>query len=277
MKMKVTLMGSTLIWVSFTALSLIFAGIGDAEIDPSTILGLWLLDEGKGDRVEDSSGNGNHGINFGKWTDGKFGKAVDLSGVYGDHVRIEDSPNLGEMKEITVAAWVFLHSFVGGYDGFVDKTRGGQVGWRSYNLSRRGEKWEWKIVPDDNISQKIQEGTSVIEKWIHLAGTYDGNEIKLYENAVEIGAASEKDDGSKIFEGRPVHDSDTYMAFGHWPGGEALGQDTAMEGIIDEVVIFNVALTADDLQSIMTQGLAAATAVELRGKLAITWGAIKAG
>ena len=50
-----------------------------------------------------------------------------------------------------------------------------------------------------------------------------------------------------------------------------------MEGIIDEVVIFNVALTADDLQSIMTQGLAAATAVELRGKLAITWGAIKAG
>ena len=271
--MKITLMG--------LALLIIFAGIGDAGIDPKTILGLWLMDEGKGDRVEDSSGWSNHGkLIKGKWTDGKFGKAVHLPGVIGvigepkflSFVRIEDAPNLGNLEEITIACWVFLHSFKGFYDGFVDKTRGETPGWSSYNLSRRlkdnQQQWEWKIVDFKNETYEFQAGFAVLRKWIHLAGTFDGKQMKLYENAVEI--------GKKVFDGKlPIQDSDSYMGFGHHPGAPN-EEWSAMEGIIDEVVMFNVALSKNNIKSIMTQGLEKALAVELRGKLAITWGAIKA-
>ena len=50
------------------------------------------------------------------------------------------------------------------------------------------------------------------------------------------------------------------------------------DGIIDDVSIFNVALTVDDIQDIMSDGLARATgitAVSPSGKLATTWAQIK--
>ena len=51
-----------------------------------------------------------------------------------------------------------------------------------------------------------------------------------------------------------------------------------VSGIIDDVVIFNVALEEEDIQAIMNQGLERAlgiTAVFPSGKLTTTWGGIK--
>ena len=49
-------------------------------------------------------------------------------------------------------------------------------------------------------------------------------------------------------------------------------------GVIDEVAVFNVALTEDDINDIMSNGLAEAlgiAAVSPTGKLTTTWGSIK--
>ena len=72
----------TIICISFIIVSLMFAGQSYAQIDPETVLGIWLLDEGKGDITEDASGNGNDGTLMGapNWVAGKFGKALDFSG-----------------------------------------------------------------------------------------------------------------------------------------------------------------------------------------------------
>ena len=39
-------------------IGLTLAGPIAAQVDPETILGIWLLDEGTGDTAEDASGNG---------------------------------------------------------------------------------------------------------------------------------------------------------------------------------------------------------------------------
>jgi hypothetical protein len=52
-----------------------------------------------------------------------------------------------------------------------------------------------------------------------------------------------------------------------------------LDGILDEVAIFSVALTEQEIQNVMEQGIAESvgiTAVELSGKLTTTWSAIKA-
>lgn len=227
--------------------------------------GLWLLDEGKGDKVEDSSGNGNTGtlVNGAKWALGKFGKAVELDGS-DDYVEIPDSSTLDGMKKITVAAWIFLHSFnASGYNGFVDKTRGGNPGWRSYNLAQRNGQWEWGLANEANTKNTLNAGVTKEKEWVHLAGTYDGKEMKLYENAVEIGVLGQTG---------PVQDSDSVLAFGRWNGG---GGSLYAEGIIDEVVIFNIALPEADIKTIMNEGLSRALAVENTGKLSTTWATIK--
>ncbi|HIE30379.1 TPA: hypothetical protein EYP66_24225 [Candidatus Poribacteria bacterium] len=49
------------------------------------------------------------------------------------------------------------------------------------------------------------------------------------------------------------------------------------EGIMDDVGLFNVALTENEINTIMKQGLReTATAVSTSGKLANVWGSIKA-
>ena len=52
---------------------------GDAAIDPERIVGIWLLDEGKGDVAEDASENGRKGtITQGQWEDGQFDGALEI-------------------------------------------------------------------------------------------------------------------------------------------------------------------------------------------------------
>ncbi|MCD6507140.1 hypothetical protein J7M22_11015 [Candidatus Poribacteria bacterium] len=48
-----------------------------------------------------------------------------------------------------------------------------------------------------------------------------------------------------------------------------------MNGDLDEIGLFNVALSEDDIKEIMEKGLAQIAAVTPTGKLATTWGKMK--
>jgi len=65
--------------------------ICSGKIDPESVVGMWLLDEGKGDTAKDSSGSGNDGTlaNNPKWVEGKSGKALEFNGT--NHVEIPAS------------------------------------------------------------------------------------------------------------------------------------------------------------------------------------------
>ena len=47
-------------------------------------------------------------------------------------------------------------------------------------------------------------------------------------------------------------------------------------GTVDELAIFNRDLNADEIKKLMEEGIKSFTAVEYAGKLARTWGIIKA-
>ena len=48
-----------------------------AKLDPETLVGMWMFDEGTGKTAKDGSANKNDGVltQNPKWVDGKFGKA----------------------------------------------------------------------------------------------------------------------------------------------------------------------------------------------------------
>ena len=75
-------MKSIIVSLAIITLSLTFAVDTYAEIDFETARGIWLLNEGKGDDIEDISGNDNHGeLQGGKWIKGPDGPALSLNGV----------------------------------------------------------------------------------------------------------------------------------------------------------------------------------------------------
>ena len=98
-----------LVSLVFVCFSFFFAGVlfvstTFAEIDPDTVVGVWLFDEGKGNVATDASENGLDGEFEGKpkWVEGKFGMALEFDGKSA-YVQIPAHENPTEA--ITVSAW----------------------------------------------------------------------------------------------------------------------------------------------------------------------------
>ena len=94
---------ANLMLASLIVLSLMFTGIGNAEFDLETVVGMWLFDDGKGNTAVDSSENGNDGelVNGPKWIkNGKFESALEFDGNESKgHVVVGD---LGLSGEVTL-------------------------------------------------------------------------------------------------------------------------------------------------------------------------------
>ena len=264
--MKTTVARLKLLCVNFMVMSLMFVGIGSAEIDFETCVGMWLFNEGSGDVAEDSSGKDNNATIHGgaEWVDGMFGKALGLDGS-DDYVEVahDDSLNVGGGH--TIALWFKLDKLPAGGMGVVTKDDWAPGFW-----------WDGAIIrhhthdPPATLHY-VDASWEPDTDWHHVAVTWDGEEFGVYLDADQIGSGVA---GANL--GRnPLTDKPLligiYLTTGqHGQWGEFLG------AIIDDVAIFNTALTGDDIETLMTEGLGTTTDIEPSGKLTTTWAAIKA-
>ena len=220
-------------------------------------VGIWLFDEGTGDEAADSSGNEHTASVVGgklEWVDGKIGKAVGFKpGIYLE-VEHTDTFNL---KTFTVAAWIkFLSDTGGGEQNIAYKQVGNDRLTRNYTLKMWGGKIYGIFASDGNTDAvELESATNVVDKkWHHVAITYDKKAFKLYVN------------GKEENSGDYVKDPETNDA--------PLRIGNGIDGIIDELQILSVALSADEIQSDMNNGIQ--LPVEPTGKVTTTWGKLKA-
>jgi hypothetical protein len=100
-------------------------------------------------------------------------------------------------------------------------------------------------------------------EWHHLAVVYNSTEsnLKVYFDG-ELDVESEWGALPASFgPGR----------IGSWDGG---GRE--WQGMLDEVILFSTTLDQSDIQQLMNNGLSGTASVEPAGKLASTWGKMKA-
>jgi len=258
--MKVVVTRLTLLSISVFVISLMLTNISFAKIDLKTCVGAWLFDEGSGTTAKDSAGNKNNGtlVKGPQWVEGKFGKALKFAGT-GDHVLIEDvriPPN-----GWSISSWVSRSAPLGGI-------------WISHNESRATNNNLHLFFRDGNggrpeidFYSNALVASSVVpeEVWTHIAFVVEPNgNRKVYINA----KLDKTDANTADYTGdtAPLHIGEFFDCCKY-------------KGLVDEVAIFDVALTADDITSIMTKGLGVAlsiTAVSPSGKLTTTWSKIKA-
>lgn len=245
----------SLLSVSFIALCLILTGRGFAVIDIEKLAGLWLFDEGKGNVVKDSSGNGNDGkFEKGpKWVDGKFGKALEFDGTP-NYVIVPHNPifDFGA-DDFTMGCWMKSENL----DSYVVIKRNGAGFWAlSSSIDRNSG-----VFIFEGGGVHIDSGKTVIVKkgWRHTVAVRRKGKISLYVDG-------ELDAEANV----PANmDNPAFIRMGGWGSENLIGS-------IDEVFIFKagVALTEEDIKSI-TEGWEKVLAVSPAGKLATVWGAIK--
>ncbi len=250
-------------------------GVADVTpLDPDSVVGLWLFDEGEGTVAMDSSGRGNDGTLTGDeeglpaWSDGVFGSALEFDGV-DDFVLVpsDTGDDLNPVSEITIAAWIKRNSTTS--TGHFIVGRMDTTATRTYYFAFWNDTLQLEVSEDGTAGGRLVQETDDkfddTADWHHLAGTFAGGTGKLYIDGVEAASTDVIGPASSFHQ----NDSDV-----------AIGQDVVdggffFDGMIDEVVILNVAASAGNVAYIMEGGLRETTAVEPAGKLAATWGDIR--
>ena len=78
-------------------------------------------------------------------------------------------------------------------------------------------------------------------QWHHMAGSYDGSELRCYID----GTGS-----SPVKKSRPLKKSSWDLCVGNSVVDYGTGEFIAFEGLIDEVRIYNRALSADEIRDL---------------------------
>jgi hypothetical protein len=185
--------------------------------------------------AKDSSGNALDGTIIGdpNFVKGQMGLALQLEGA-GDYIDCGADPLFGmqETNEMTAACWVTIRSIANQWAAIVAK---GEHAWRLGNVSF-DPRFHFGIsiwnAPD---TPSVDGITAVgLDEWHHVAGVYGGGDIMIYlDGAYEASAPTTE----------PIGTNDLNVFIGDNP--EATGR--YWDGLVDEVYIYNRALSAEEL------------------------------
>ena len=225
------------------------------------IVAYWALNDNGGNTASDSTGNGHDGDLIGdpQWVDGYYGGGLEFDQV-GDEVNIPFHENLNS-ETFTICAWANVEpgstnhrAVVSSRDDFP------QRGYIFY--AEPGNTWQYWTGGGPNHWQPIQGPAVNLGEWDHLAGTYTDGKMMFYVNGELVG---ERD--------TEIHVNPAQEFLIGAGANETANHNYFFKGIIDEVRLYDRVLDEDEIADVMESE---SLAVEATGKLALTWGQLKA-
>ena len=238
--------------ITISILALLMVSATSVQAD---LIGEWHFDEGVGTKASDSSGSGNDGDIFGAaWiTDGVCGNALNFDGAAGPapfdlviflpHHGLTDAINSQTPRDYTVAAWVRPSSFV-------HNARRDVITFESMVLQLRDERVQLVQNYAGGGYGFTTGDLLTIGPWFHLVGVHRENVgIEAYLDGSLIGSDFTKtgaDGGATIGHGTQVGSAPHHFL--------ATFATDLFEGDIDEVRMYNHALTAAQVAALFAEG-----------------------
>lgn len=204
------------------------------------LVGHWKFDEGSGAIASDNSRNGNTGSVVGaQWIDGISGKALSFDGL-DDYVDVPSSTSLTiSGNEVSFELWLKPTITIDSNSPSINfAEKGDEYGFQM--MSGDGRIWFVTVLepgPQTNW-QGIQTTTDRwnANTWYHLAGTYDGSSLKVYVNGL-------------CQNSRPLSGNLNLASYQFVVGCHTFESMNFVNGVIDEVKIYNYARTAEEIQN----------------------------
>ena len=206
-------------------------------------MGWWPADKDASDAI-----GTNHGTPHGGETliDGQVGLAFSFSGN-GQYIEVPSGSALQLKTGITIEGWVYAAGAPDPYAGIAGTWDDNTGANRTYLFWVQGGRMELVVSPDGQTYQRAGDPAALpIDRWTHVAGTYDGTTIRAYVDGVEVGMAAMT--GAIATNARP-------FTIGRTDGG-SVGAPNYWRGSIDELSVYDRALSATDIAAIHAAGSA---------------------
>jgi len=213
-------------------------GITVTEPSAANLVGFWKL-EGNGN---DSSGKGNNGTPQGtySWVTGYDSVNQAIEFVNGK-VLVPDNATLKPASVVSAACWVYYDGNPGDSARVVVK---GPDNFEAYCIQAGTYAFTFYVgdVNGTRYFADCNEGDVRPDEWLHVGGTYDGTTVKSYVNGLVMGTA----DANSI----PLSQDANGLAIGNLSDAN----DRPYAGIVDEVRVYNVALSQAEMAWLATDG-----------------------
>ena len=193
--------------------------------------------------TNDESGNGNNGTPIGgvDWVKDRFnndGSACSFNGIDG-YILVPHSPNLDLTGPMSVSCWV--QSSHTGLQIIIGKD-GDEGGERSWHVGTENNKLKMQAFFGGDWPQFYSDPTNGFGNWTHITVTYDLSAIKFYINGIFYGSSPLSYNLQSINEPIKIGVLDEAKG-GHW----------YYSGNIDNIRIYNRALSIEEIQSIYNE------------------------
>jgi hypothetical protein len=197
----------------------------------------WKFDDGSGGTAVDTMGNADGTISGASWTTGYSSGGLQFDGV-DDEVDCGTGASLGGQTNFTIMAWIKT-SAAGGNQLIIQQRNGGYNGEYQFQVNSSGglyfmvygnSAYQWQL----NTAAIVNDG-----QWHFVAAVRDGANGYIYIDGNTTAAASgtgtirDLNPGISVGIGRDIRDNNTQF-----------------NGTIDEVRIYNWALSGQDLANV---------------------------
>ncbi len=202
---------------------------------PEGLVGWWSFDEGQGTTAVDRSGTGNDGTLEGNplWVAGRFDGGLEFDGA--SYVNCGNDASLQIRDALTLAVWMKIEAFSSDWEAIV------AMGDDSYRMSRSATTGSSIHFGCNGPTGGNLDATTLItdDTWHHAALVYDGTRQIIYIDGVED--ASVASTGQINVSAYDFHIGDNAQQAGRY-----------LHGVLDDVQLYNRALSPEELLVIMS-------------------------
>ncbi|OIN96631.1 hypothetical protein AUJ66_05670 [Candidatus Desantisbacteria bacterium CG1_02_38_46] len=199
------------------------------------LVAYWSFDEGKGFKVKDLSGKGNDGNIEGEveWVKGVKGTALEFNGEAG-YVDCGNNSSLDmTTNDFTVEVWVKSNGYV--ISSIISKGSWFDQGSAGYDISfAYNPKNIYFNIYNGSTYYPLMTSLGEVFPWSHIVGVRRGGRVEVWVNGVK--------ESSVDYPTSSISNSEN-LYIGQKMGGGYFN------GLIDEVKIYNRALTADEIKA----------------------------
>ncbi len=209
-------------------------------------LAYWRLGEAKGSTASDETGNhpGTRAAGVSWNHDGVLAfdenKAARFDGTTSAYIEVPSHDDFHAMSALTVLVWIRAEDFSSlGHVGVISKGDWSEL-WSLYLRQFGSGNQGIAFAVNGNTSVRASVADN---QWHFLAGTWDGTTLRLFKDGQLIDSAPEN--GAMGINGTPVRIGEV---------GKLSGSPDNFLGLMDEVAVFNHALTEQQISELYRTG-----------------------